>query len=382
MGACIEEKNKMKTTGQIILFVLFLIGGFIGWQYKEQIPFLAETEEADQWGGAGDNAVDVITAFVAKKDLPQIVTAVGTVRANESVDITTKVAAKILKLQFTEGAFVEQGTELVFLDANETEAELAESQAELLNSRKLYQRALKLYKTKNVPKARVDLLLSELQIAEAKVSADKARLADFIIRAPFSGILGFREVSVGALVRPADMITTLDDITSLKLDFNLPESYLASLHKEQTFVARSVAFKDRRFLGKVQTISTRIDPVTRSVQVRGRIPNKDGDLKPGMFLSVELQTGLFKDAVLVPEHAVTISTVGHFIYVVVDDVAYRRDVIIGHRLQGWVQIVSGLNGATEVVTEGLQKIKDGQKVKATIEQGSLSLLQDDEGMSQ
>lgn len=352
----------MKISGQIFLFVLFLIGGYLGWQYKAHIPFLAEAEKSNPFADQGQRAVNVITARVQQRDLPRIVTAVGTVLANESVDITTKVSAKILKLQFSEGSFVKKGTPLVYLDANEMEAGLAESQAELENSRKLYQRSLKLYKTKNVPKARVDLLLSELQIAKAKVSAGKARLDDFIIKAPFSGVLGFREVSVGALIRPADVITTLDDITSLKLDFDLPESHLARVNQGQLFIARSVAFEGRDFSGLVQTVSTRIDPVTRAVRVRGRIPNDQGELKPGMFLSVELQTGVQSNATLVPEHAVTISAAGHFVYTIVDNIAYRKSVAVGYRSEGWVQILSGLDGATEVITEGLQKVKDGQPV--------------------
>lgn len=362
----------MNKTGQIIVLALLVAIGAIGWQYKEFLPFLSDAEQNDQWDHSDSDAVNVITALVVVKDLPRIVTAVGTVRANESVDITTKVVAKILKLQFTEGSFVKKGTPLVYLDANEREAELAESQAELLNSRKLYERALKLYKTKNVPKARVDLLLSELQIARAKVLAGKARLGDFVIIAPFSGILGFREVSVGALVRPADIITTLDDITSLKLDFDLPESHLASLHQGQPFSAKSVAFQDRIFLGEVRTISTRIDPVTRAVRIRGRVPNENGELKPGMFLSVELQIGIQKGAVLVPEHAVTISAAGHFIYSVSEGVAHRKEVQIGQRVRGWVQVLSGLDGATEVITEGLQKVKDGQKVQVVVEKNAIS----------
>ncbi len=362
----------MNKTGQIIILALLVAVGAIGWQYKEFLPFLSGIEQNDQWNDGDSEAVNVITASVVVKNLPKIVTAVGTVRANESVDITTKVVAKILKLQFTEGSFVKEGTPLVYLDANEMEAGLAEFQAELMNSRKLYERALKLYKTKNVPKARVDLLLSELQIARAKVSAGKARLSDFVVVAPFSGVLGFREVSVGALVRPADVITTLDDITSLKLDFDLPESHLASLHQGQSFVATSVAFKGRNFVGEVRTISTRIDPVTRSVRIRGRIPNDNAELKPGMFLSVELMTGVQTGAVLVPEHAVTISAAGHFVYSVSEGIAHRREVQIGQRIRGWVQVLSGLDGATEVITEGLQKVKDGQKVQVVIEQGAIS----------
>jgi len=357
----------MKIKNQVILCVALLIVGILGWQYKEFIPFLGEAEKSEKRSSRGSRAVRVIVASVIVKDLPKVVTAVGTLLANDSIDVTVKVTTKIRRLNFTEGAYVEKGTPIVFLDATEAEAVLAESHAELVNSRKLYERSLKLFKTRNVPKARVDLLLSEMQIAQAKVSANKARLDDYIISAPFSGILGMRDASVGALVRPADIITTLDDITTLKLDFNLPESLLANINPGQSISAKSVAFPGKTFVGGVKTVSTRIDPVIRAVRIRGTIPNKNGVLKPGMFMSVELQTGVQKEAVLVPEHAVTISAAGHFVFVVKEEIAYRKEVVVGQRIPGWAQILSGLDGTELVVTEGLQKIRDGQKVKIETE---------------
>lgn len=353
----------MKIANQVIICVVLVVFGVLGWQFKDHIPFLESADKSAKHSARGSRAVRVIVASVVVKDLPKIVTAVGTLLANESIDVTAKITTKIKRLNFTEGGYVKSGTPLVYLDATEAEAVLAESQAELENSQKLYERALKLFKSKNVPKARVDLLLSEMQIAKAKVSANRARLNDYIIRAPFSGILGMRDASVGALVRPADIITTLDDITSLKLDFNLPESFLANISQGQTFVTKSVAFPDRTFIGEIRTVSTRIDPVIRAVSIRGAISNENGLLKPGMFMSVELQTGIQKGALLVPEHAVTISAAGHFVYVVKDGVSFRKEVIVGQRIPGWAQILSGLDGATQVVVEGLQKIRDGQKIE-------------------
>ena len=170
-------------------------------------------------------------------------------------------------------------------------------------------------------------------------------------------------MSSGALVRPGDIVTTLDDTSRLKLDFDLPESYLANVRTGQSFSTRSVAYPDRLFEGEVRTISTRIDPVTRAVQIRGEIPNEDNLLKPGMFLSVQLQTGLEKDAVLVPEQAIIVSAAGHFVFVVEDGKAYRKQISVGMRMRGWAQVVSGLAANAVVVTEGLQKVRDGQAVK-------------------
>ncbi|MBL4739740.1 MAG: efflux RND transporter periplasmic adaptor subunit [Sneathiella sp.] len=365
----------MTLKNQVILCVVLLAIGVFGWQFKEYIPFLDGAEKSEARSSRGSRAVRVIVAPVIVKDLAKVVTAVGTLIANESIDVTAKVTTKIRLLNFTEGTYVKKGTSLVYLDATEAEAVLAESKAELENSRKLYERSLKLFKTRNIPKARVDLLLSEMQVAQAKVSANKARLDDYIIRAPFSGILGMRDASVGALVRPADIITTLDDITTLKLDFNLPESLLANISPGQSLSAKSVAFPGRSFVGDVKTVATRIDPVIRAVRIRGTIPNENGELKPGMFMSVELQTGIQKGAVLVPEHAVTISAAGHFVFIVSEGIAYRKEVVVGQRIPEWAQILSGLKGTELVVTEGLQKIRDGQKVTIETEDAPAKTVQ-------
>ena len=270
-------------------------------------------------------------------------------------------------MTYDDGQQVQQGDALVYLDATEAQAGLAESLAEYSNSKKLYERSEKLLRTGNTPKARVDLLLSEMQVAQAKVQADRARLNDYVIRAPFAGVVGFRDVNVGALVRPADIITTLDDVTSLKLDFDLPEIHLASIRSGQTFLTKSVAYADKVFEGKVSSISTRVDPVTRVIQIRGQLDNALGILKPGMFLSVSLQTGLQKGAIMIPEHAVTVSAAGHFVFAVEEETAVRKQITVGQREKGWVQVLSGLNKDAIVIVEGLQKVRDGGKVKLTLE---------------
>ena len=318
----------MKTIGQLIAILILGALGYFGWENREMLPFFGSDVESNSPQKRTARAVPVIGMQILLKDLKQIVTAVGTLQANRSIDVTVKVTAKVEKLTYDDGQQVQQGDALVYLDATEAQAGLAESQAEYSNSKKLYERSEKLLRTGNTPKARVDLLLSEMQVAQAKVQADRARLNDYVIRAPFAGVVGFRDVNVGALVRPADIITTLDDVTSLKLNFDLPEIHLASIRSGQTFLTKSVAYADKVFEGKVSSISTRVDPVTRVIQIRGQLDNALGILKPGMFLSVSLQTGLQKGAIMV---------------------------------------LSGLNKDAIVIVEGLQKVRDGGKVKLTLE---------------
>jgi len=215
----------MNKTAQFAIIVVIAALGYGAWHYQDQLPFIG--------GGNGEAQATkrpqrppqkVIVSAVTNMALPRTITAIGTAKANESVVITSKVSGKINKLDFGEGQKVKVGKLLVQLDDTELRANLTESEAARDNAQKLYDRALKLYATRNVAKAQVDLLLSELQATEAAVSADKARISDYRIVAPFSGILGFREVSVGSLVQPGDVITTLDDMDTIKVDFELPES--------------------------------------------------------------------------------------------------------------------------------------------------------------
>ncbi|MCF8466681.1 MAG: efflux RND transporter periplasmic adaptor subunit [Sneathiella sp.] len=355
----------MKKTTQLIIILVLAGLGYGVWHFQDSLPFIGKEKAAAEAKRPAQRPQKVVVATVVRQALPRTITAVGTAKASESVDITSKVAAKINSLNFSEGQKVKVGTLLVQLDDTELEANLTESQAERDNAQKLYDRALKLYATKNVPKAQVDLLLSELQAAEAKVSADKARIGDYRIRAPFSGTLGFREASVGALVRPGDVITTLDDTRTIKIDFDLPESYLAEIHPKQKFSAVSVAYPGKVFEGTVGTIATRVDDVTRSVRVRGLVPNDEDILKPGMFLSVELQVSVDSDALIVAEEAIVLTISGPHVYAVRDGKAVRTPIITGRRIKGFAEIIEGLNEGDEVVVEGLQKVKDGSPVETS-----------------
>ncbi len=360
----------MKITTQLIILIAIGAAAFAGWKYQDHIPFLAEEAAVGKKGEKrGGRPVSVIAAPVVTADLKSTVTAVGTLEANQSVDLTSKISAIIKNLAFKEGATVSKGQLLVALDATEVRAEKAESQAELENSRKLYERTLKLYKSGNAPKARVDLQLSEMKVAEAKVQADQARLNEYDIRAPFDGVIGFHEVSVGSLVRPGDMITTLDDVNTLKLDFGLPEAFLATVKPGQTFLASSVAYKGRIFEGKVQAIASRVDPVTRIVKIRGTISNPDGALRPGMYLSVSLETGFEKAVLMVPEQAIIVSPSGSSLFVVAEDgTAIMKTITLGQRRRGWVQVTAGISGDDNVIIEGLQKIRNGSKLKVSVEE--------------
>jgi membrane fusion protein, multidrug efflux system len=357
----------MKKTGQFGFIVVVVALGFAAWQFRADLPFIGEEKPTAAPKSRERPPQGVIVSEVFTMELPHIITAVGTAKANESVDITSKVSAIITSLNFSEGQEIGRGTTLVQMDDAEIRANLTESEAERDNRQKLYDRALRLYETKNVPKAQVDLLLSELLASEAKIAANKARLSDYTLKAPFPGILGFREVSVGSLVKPGDVITTLDDTDLIKIDFDLPERILAEVKPDQEFEALSVAYPDKVFKGRVGLIASRVDEVTRAVRVRGFVPNEEGLLKPGMFLSIHLQISIDTDALMVSEEAVVTTINGHHVFVIIDDKAVRTSIEVGRRTRGFVEILDGLSEDDRVIVEGLQKVKDGAPVAATLE---------------
>ena len=352
----------MRTTTQVAIVAVAAVAAAAGWHYKERLPWTGSEADLTRVAAVPDTR-EVDLATVRVDSVVVIVKAVGTARGDEGVALTPKVTGLVESVSFEEGQWVEEGSVLLQLDSTALQAELAEAEAELANARQLHKRALQLLKTRNVPQARVDELQAQLAVAEAKVRGTKARMADYDIRAPFAGRLGLRNVSVGTLIQPGDEITTLDDTRSIKLDFEVPETLLAELAPKLPVTATSVAYPDREFRGSVVTVGSRVDPVTRAITVRARLPNSEDLLKPGMFLTVNLSVGIKENAILVPEEAILASPAGHYVFMVVDGNAVRRPILIGQRLRGEVEVLEGLGPDAEVVVGGVQKVRDGVPVR-------------------
>jgi membrane fusion protein (multidrug efflux system) len=313
-------------------------------------------------GPASQMPVGVVVAPVRLEKLAVQLEALGNAHANESVDITAKVSNLVTAVRFSEGQQVRRGELLVELDGAQARADLAIAEAALTESRNQYKRSRELYTTKVLSESQLDQIEASLKANEARVAAAQAKLGDTMIRAPFSGRVGLRRVSVGGLVNPGAVITTLDDTSTIKLDFTVPETFLADVTPGLAIAARSAAYPDQAFVGKVSSVDSRIDPSTRSVTVRAVVPNPSGLLKPGMFLTVRLSRGA-ADALLVPEQALVPEQGDVFVFVIKDGVAQKRLVRTGQRRVGEVQVVQGLAAGESVVTEGTQKLRDGVRVK-------------------
>lgn len=310
------------------------------------------------WGGAAK----VVTQQVKMQAMVDEIQALGTAGANESIDIRPRISSLIEGIEFTEGQFVNKGDRLVQLEDNEIVAGLALAEASLSESRSLYDRSVSLADTQAISASNLDGLLAQVRVNEAQVEAARARLANSVIRAPFDGRVGLRRVSPGSFVSNSTVITTLDDVSKIKLDFSVPETFLTVLSEGMAIVAHSLVYPDQVFNGTVTSIDTRLDPVSRAVRVRAIIPNEDGLLKPGMFMSVDLQRDR-GDVLIAPEQAIVPEGNAQFVFVVADGVAQKRTVQLGRRIPGFVVIADGLAEGEAVITEGTHKVRDGTKVE-------------------
>ncbi len=307
-------------------------------------------------------AASVAVARPQIKPFAQAVEALGTVRANESVDITAKVTDRVVAIHFEEGQHVRKGQLLVELDSAEARAELAAAEAALSESRSQFKRSEELYRTQALSEAQRDQLQATLLANEARVAAARARLADRTIVAPFAGRVGLRNVSVGSLVNPGQVITTLDDLSVVKLDFAVPEVFLAILKRDLPVVARTDAYPGVSFEGRVASIGTRVDPATRSVTIRALIDNAQRRLHPGMFMTVQLVQAE-PEALMLAERAIVPEDNRHYVFVVDGGLARKREVRIGRRRPGEVEILAGITPDDVVIVDGVLNVRDGLPVR-------------------
>ena len=303
----------------------------------------------------------VITSILATAPLVDEIEALGTARANESVEITPRLASIVTRVAFEEGQLVKTDDLLIELENSEIRANLAIAEAALSESRSIYERSASLIDTQVISEAELEQLRAAMRVDEATVEAAKARLANTYIRAPFTGRVGLRRVSPGGFVDTNTVITTLDDTDTIKLDFTIPETFLAVVSEDMDITAHSLVYEGREFNGVVDSVDTRLDPISRSVQIRAVLPNPDNVLKPGMFLTVDLKRdrGI---AVVAPEEAIVPEGDAQYLYIVEDGVARKRRVVLGQRIPGAVVILEGATAGEIVITEGTQKVRDGAPV--------------------
>jgi membrane fusion protein (multidrug efflux system) len=312
-------------------------------------------------GPAGPAPVEVVALKPVR--VQEAIAAVGSLRSNESVVLRPEVSGRIATIGFRDGQTVRRGQLLVGLDATLNEAEVAQARAEFDLATSNLRRTEDLARKNFVSSSAQDQAASNVQVAEARLKLAEARLAKMKIVAPFDGVVGIRNVSIGDYVRDGADLVNVEDIRTLKADFRLPERYLPQLKPGLPVEVAADALPGSAYAGAIEAINPRIDASGRSLEVRARLDNADGRLRPGMFARVRVLLGDRPNALMVPEEAVVPLGDDFFVYTVADGKAKRVRVKLGVRRDAQVELLEGVKPGEQVVTAGIRVQRDGQPVR-------------------
>jgi len=309
--------------------------------------------------------VDIVTWTAQRLVLADQVESVGTLVGNESVTITAKVTDQVTVIHFDDGQYVKAGDILIELTNAEQQAGLREAEANLLEA-ELQLARLKKLGNKIVTAQERDEASARVKAGQARLEVISVLIKDRLITAPFDGLLGFRQVSAGALVTPGTVITELDDIKQLKLDFAVPEVYLGNISVGSRVESTSPAWQDKVFSGQLVSIGSRIDVATRTFMARALIDNESSLLRPGMLMNITLSLAE-RPALVVPELAIVQTGKLSVVYVTetIDEQLKVKSVpvVLGKRVAGGVEIVSGLQPGDQVVVSGQLNVRPGTSVR-------------------
>ena len=320
-------------------------------------------------------AIDVETEVARRMDWQSRLPAIGTLRASQGIDLSVEIAGTITDVQFQSGEKVSKGQAIVLLDSEMEQASLASAEADLNLSRVEFQRARSLLDRQAISRSEYDRLNAESQKAEASVAQLRASLAKKRVLAPFAGTIGIRQVDVGDYIGAGTPIATLQDLTTLYVDFFLAEQHVPLLALGQKVQLRVAAYPDQRFEGVITALNPKVETTTRNVQVRAELANPDGRLLPGMFADLQVLLPTETAQVVVPETAITYTLYGNSVLLVTEGtppegvntdepylVVERRFVTTGERRDGLTVILEGLEGGEQVITAGQLKLDSGAHV--------------------
>ena len=351
-------------------------GGFWYGNQKNAGPALASApgpggaaQGQGKGGAGGPPPVTVEAVKVVTAPMPQTIIAVGSLRSDESVTLRPESAGRISEITFQEGQRVAKGAPLVKLDPAIPQAEVAQARANLTLAKSKFDRAVDLAQRNYISGQAKDEAENNYKVAEASVQLAQAKLAKTEIRAPFSGIIGLRSVSVGDYVKEGADLVNLESIDPLKVDFRVPETYLRQIQVGQALQVTLDALPGKTFNGKVFAVNPLIDTAGRAVVIRAQVGNQDTTLRPGMFARVRLITKEQSDAMVVPEQALVPQGNEQYVFKVLDGKVARVKIETGQRRDSKVEVLSGLAAGDLVVTAGQLKIRDGATVRVAGAEG-------------
>ena len=315
-------------------------------------------------------APPVVVAIAARTPFVAPLIALGTVRANESVAITPNRTEHIAALHFEDGQEVDAGALLAELESDQERALLGEARALLAEREAAHTRTTDLVERGISSQSDLDTTQALLLAARARMGSLEATVADLEVRAPFAGTLGLRQVSVGTLAQPQTVLTTLDDLSIVKVDFTVPGTRIGQVAEGMDVTAFADAWPEGTFPGRILAVDTRLDERARSARVRAAIPNPERLLRPGMLVRVEVDRGE-RSVLQVPEAALIPAGDDQFVFVVGEDSkAVRTKVVAGRRRVGAVEILSGLAEGARVVVDGVVRVRPDAPVTVVAERTS------------
>ncbi len=347
-----------------ILGILIALGVVVGLA----LPKLKTRAAAEDTVATAPTQAPVLRVEVeraAPRELVERLATTGTVRANEQVELVSEISGKIEEIFFEEGTRVAAGQVLLKIDDEALQAERERIRFRVELAERQEERQRELLEEGVISQDGYDLALNQLNVLRSELRVNEARLLKTEIRAPFAGVIGLRYVSPGSYLSPATRIATLQDLSSVKLDFSVPEKYSSRMRRggEVTF---SVKGSEQEFRGQIYAIEPSVDPDTRSLLLRARCPNPERILVPGAFADVRLVVQRVEDALTVPAIAVIPELGGKKVFVLEDGIAQPRQVTTGIRTDERVQVVSGLEPGEPVIVSAIQQLRPGLEVEADV----------------
>ncbi|MBL0319935.1 MAG: efflux RND transporter periplasmic adaptor subunit [Alphaproteobacteria bacterium] len=308
-------------------------------------------------------AASVITITMAPVSLHAALSAVGTLEAAESADLKAEYAGQVKAIPLQEGQLVKKGDVLVELDDSIAKADLAKANAVLANMKTQFGRSEELQKKNYISKQELDQSKSGYQEALAAADSARVRYDKTKIRAPFDGIAGLRNFSVGDYIEVGRLLTTVDKIDPVKVDFMVPEKNFGDIKSGLDVTIETDAFPGKPAQGTIYAVDSRINPDTRNFHAKATATNPEGFLRSGMFARINVRLGERTGILMVPEEAIYPKGTQQFVFVVKEGKAVLTKITPGQREKGAVEVVDGLHVGDEVIIEGVIRLRDGVPVK-------------------
>lgn len=345
---------------RIILGLVVILASAVGGMWLTERLLAAPEPAATARGGDGPLRVETIAPETVT--FADAVTAVGTARAHRAVDLLPQSGGRIASIAFQPGDRVSEGQVLLELDSRAEQADLSAAEATVAEAQAAFDRQQSLNRTGSASDAAYQTARAELLRSEAERDRILVALEDRVLKAPFAGIVGLTDLVEGQVIDTATTVTTLDDSSTILVDFAVPETLLPRLQRGQRVELTSAAWPGRVFEGDITHIDSRVDAATRSLALRAELDNRDSALAGGMFLQARLVLDERRRPAI-PENALTVEGDRTLVMLAEGDTARQAVIVTGQQQDGLVEVVSGLPASAQVIVTNLHRVVDGAGIE-------------------